>query len=192
MKIGLFLTSSMSVGQEYIDLTRLMGQRLARENFGIVYGGTDYGMMKELAVSYKEAGGSDLAGIMSKELESVTKNYKAFEHLDQSFWEDRIIDRVRKINDLADGFVFLPGGYGALEEMMSIIGGKANKLHDKPIVLYNYDNFYDKLLEFWREMHNKQFSKIAIEEIVYVCCQPDDVINYLKTYSPKVLADKFV
>jgi len=110
MKIGITLTSSLSVGEEYIKLTRDVAETLARENFSVVYGGTDYGMMQEIAKSYREAGGKELIGIMSKELESVTKNYKAFPDLSEAIWTDKIIERIRKINDVADGFIILPGG----------------------------------------------------------------------------------
>lgn len=192
MKIGITLTSSLSVGEEYIQLTRDIAQMLARENFGVVYGGTDYGMMQEIANSYKKANGKELIGIMSKELESVTKNYKAFSGLDEAIWTDKIIERIRKINDIADGFIILPGGYGTLEEMMSIIGGKANKLHDKPIVILNYKNFYNDLIKFFDGMFEKQFSKISLKELVYICETTDDIINYFKSYSGTTLPDKFV
>lgn len=74
MRIGITLTSSLSVGQEYINLTRKVAERLAGEEMGIVYSGTDYGMMSELAKVYKDAGGSDLTGVMAKGLMAVTKS----------------------------------------------------------------------------------------------------------------------
>lgn len=192
MKLGILLTSSLAVGGEYIELTKLVSNKLAEQKIGIVYGGTEYGMMKELAVGYKNAGGPDLTGVMSRELESVTKNYKVFDGLDSIFWENKIVERTRKISDISDGFIILPGGYGALEEMTSIIGGKVNKLHNKPIVLFNYNNFYDKFLLFLEEMHARSFSKISFADVVYVCDDLDDALNYFKTYSSNIIPDKFV
>lgn len=151
MKIGITLTSSLSVGQEYIDLTRSVAELLAKEGFGIVYGGTEYGMMKELAEAYKGAGGADLSGVMSRELEKVTRGYKAFEGLDETVWVETIGERIRGIADRADGFVILPGGYGTLEEFGIILGAKANKMSDKPIILFNYNGFYDNLIGFLDE-----------------------------------------
>lgn len=192
MKIGITLTSSLSVGQEYIDLTRTVAQTLAREGFGVVYGGTEYGMMAELAISYKEANGKELVGVMSEELKSVTKGYKAFENLDKAIWTNQMGERVRTIIDNSDGFIILPGGYGTLEELMSIIGGKANKIYDKPIVILNYNHYYDTLFAFFDEMQQKQFSKITIRELVHVSETPNDIVNYFNSYFPTVLPDKFV
>jgi len=192
MKIGITLTSSLSVGQEYIDLTHIVAQMLAREGCGVVYGGTEYGMMAELAKTYKEAGGKELIGVMSEELKAVTKGYKAFENLDQSIWTNQMGERVRKIIDISDGFIILPGGYGTLLEMMSIIGGKSDKIYDKPIVLLNYNHYYDPLLKFFDEMQQKQFSKITIRELAHVCETPEDIVDYFKSYSTTALPDKFV
>lgn len=191
MKIGITLTSSLSVGQEYIDLTRQVAELFARAGFGVVYGGTEYGMMKELAEAYKHAGGNDLTGVMSRELEAVTKGYKAFENLDTSFWVETIGERVRTISDQADGFVILPGGYGTLEEMAVIIGGKANKLYDKPIVVVNFNGFYDHLITFLDEMCRKNFSKIQLKDIVHITSSVDDLVEYFKNYKTSELTDKF-
>ena len=57
MKIGITLTSALDVRQEYINLTEQVATKLAKEGHGIVYGGTDYGMMSTLASTYKSAGG---------------------------------------------------------------------------------------------------------------------------------------
>ncbi len=191
MRIGITLTSSISVGQEYIDLTRSIADLLAKENFGIVYGGTEYGMMKELAEAYKLSGGKDLTGVMSRELESVTKGYKAFNDLDETLWVETIGERVRAISDKADGFIILPGGYGTLEEAGIIIGGKVNKLYDKPIVLLNYGGFYNSLISFFDEVNQKNFSKIRIHDIVTICDSEDGVIEYFKSYSKQEIPDKF-
>lgn len=192
MKIGITLTSSLHVGQEYIDLSKHISKILAESNFGIVYGGTDYGMMAELANGYKEAGGKDLTGVMSRELEVVTKGYKANEKLDKAIWVEKIGDRIRTVMDNSDGFIILPGGYGTLEEITAIVGGKANKLFDKPIVIVNFKNFYDKFLEFLDEMQQKEFSKIAIRDLVHVVENTEDIINYFNNYSVSVIPDKFL
>lgn len=191
MKIGITLTSSLSVGQEYIDLTRSIAELLAKEGFGVVYGGTEYGMMKELAEAYKGAGGTDLSGVMSRELEKVTKGYKAFGGLDETVWVETIGERIRGISDRADGFVILPGGYGTLEEFGIILGAKANKMSDKPIVLLNYKGFYDSLIGFLDEMVSKDFSKIKVSEIVHVIDSVDGLIEYFKNYKSAELPDKF-
>lgn len=192
MNIGITLTSSLSVGQEYINLTEEVARTLANKQFGIVYGGTDYGMMSTLANSYKQASGNALTGVMAKDLMAVTKGYVAFDGLDQTYLEDTMEDRKHRIVEQSDAFIILPGGYGTFEEIGSIVGGKVNKLYDKPIAIYNYNGFYNKLLEFLDEMQQKDFSKIPITEFVFISDNLDDIIKHFEGYQPKELLDKFV
>lgn len=192
VKIGITLTSSLSVGQEYIDLTETVARTLAEQGHGIVYGGTDYGMMSTLASSYKAAGGTDLTGVMAKDLMAVTKGYVAYERLDTSFLEETMENRKHRIVEQSDAFIILPGGYGTFEEIGSIIGGKVNKLYDKPIALYNFNGFYDTLVTFLDEMQQKDFSKIPITEFVFISDNLDDILNHFTAYQVKELADKFV
>ncbi len=192
MKVGITLTSSLSVGQEYIDLTREVAERLAGEKMGIVYGGTDYGMMSELAKAYKDAGGNDLTGVIAEDLMAVTKGYVAFGRLDKTYLEETMDDRKHRIVFESDAFIILPGGYGTFEEIGEIIGGKVNKLYDKPIAIFNYDGFYDTLIKFLDEMQQKDFSKVPLSDFVFIGSDLNDILNYFNNYHTKELADKFV
>lgn len=182
----------MHIGDEYIALTRRVAERCAAERFGIVYGGTSYGMMNELASAYKQAGGQNLVGVMAEDLMRVTKGYQAYEHLDKQYVEPSMELRKQRIAQLSDGFVILPGGYGTFEELGSFLGGNINKLYSKPVVLYNYHGFYDKLLAFFDEMAQKQFSKIGLQEAAFVTEDLDAAMYFLKSFKPQELADKFV
>jgi|JI6StandDraft_1071083.scaffolds.fasta_scaffold24418_2 uncharacterized protein (TIGR00730 family) len=192
MKILITLTSSMQVGQEYIDLTHDVVTLLAQKGHGVVYGGTDYGMMHELADSYKNAGGGELVGVMAKDLMRVTKGYLAYPKLDMTYLEETMGGRKERMIELADAFLILPGGYGTIEELVTIVGAKVNKLHGKPIVILNYGGFYDTLVAFFTEMKHKDFSKINLSEVVCVVSDVKEALQYFETYTSKELADKFV
>jgi uncharacterized protein (TIGR00730 family) len=192
MKIGITLTSSLEVGQEYIELTENVARTIAARGYGIVYGGTDYGMMHTLGHAYTAAGGQELIGVMAKDLMAVTKGYVAYDKLNTSYLEETMEDRKRKIVSESDAFVILPGGYGTFEEIGSIVGGKVNKLYDKPIAIINYGGYYDKLITFLSEMQDKQFSKIAPSEVVYVCETIEQALEHFQAYETHELKDKFV
>ena len=192
MRVGITLTASLEVGQEYIDLTRKIASYLAEKGVGIVYGGTAYGMMITLGETYKQAGGKDLNGVLAKDLMRVTKNYVAYEGLDHTYIEETMEDRKRKIADLSDALLILPGGYGTFEEIGTIVGGKANKIFNKPIAFYNYKGFYDKLLGYFDDIHAKQFSKISPDQLVLPSTDMDEILDYFKNYKAIDLVDKFV
>ncbi len=192
MNIAITLTSSTQVGEEYIELTQKAAEYLANYGFGIVYGGTDYGMMSELAKSYKKAGGKNLTGVMSKDLMDVTKGYVAFSGLDNAYTEDDMDHRKQKIFSLSDGVLVLPGGWGTLDEFISIASSKINKLNDKPIAIYNYNGFYDKFINFLNELKSKGFTKINLDQVVLISEDLDEIARYFENYKKTDLADKFI
>src|SRR3989344_3552448 len=192
MRIGITLTSSLDVDQKYIDLTEKVASAIASKNYGIVYGGTDYGMMRKLAETYKKSGGRDLCGVFAKDLMEVTKNYTKFSSLDEEHVVDTVEERKRKIISLSDAYLILPGGYGTLEEIGSIVGGQANKLYPKPSAFLNYEGFYDYLFKFLDEVFNKRFSRIQKDELFFISDNLEEVMVYFREYSSKNLKDKFV
>lgn len=192
MKIAITLTSSLNVGSDYIDLTRQVATKLATEGFGIVYGGTAYGMMLELANSYRDAGGKTLVGVLARDLISVTKAYEIYPHLTETFTFDTYGERKDKITNYSDGMLILPGGYGTIDEMVTIVSAKANKLIDKPIAVYNYKGYYNTFEKFFNELEEKKFSKIRFGELVFVSEDLNEILAYFRSYSSAALPDKFV
>ncbi|OGK29525.1 Rossman fold protein, TIGR00730 family [Candidatus Roizmanbacteria bacterium RIFCSPLOWO2_01_FULL_42_14] len=192
MRIGITLTSSLDIGQKYIDLTETVAKIFAQKSHGIVYGGTSYGMMKKLAEAYKQHGGTSLCGVLAEDLVAVTKNYEKFDQLDEEYTVATMEDRKRKIIELSDAYLILPGGYGTFEEIGSIIGGQANKLYSKPIAIMNFEGFYDNLFTFLSEMHEKAFSRIAPEELFFSSDNLDEILKFYEGYNKKDLKDKFV
>ncbi len=192
MKVGITLTSSMDVGQEYIQLTEEVASVFAKKGYGIVYGGTSYGMMKRLAEVYKENGGIDLTGVMAEDLIAATKNYEKFGKLDQEFTVKTMEDRKRKIITLSDAYLILPGGWGTFEEIASIVGGVANKLYSKPIAFYNYKNYYNSLFRFLEEMYKLKFSRVRPDQTYFSSDNLNEIIYFFENYSSKDLPDKFV
>lgn len=192
MNIGITLTSSLHVGQEYIDLTDQVARELATLGHGIVFGGTAYGMMLELAQTYKDAGGQHLVGVMAHDLAQVTKGYVPFDNLDETHWCDTMSGRKHTIIEKSDAFIILPGGYGTIEELGDIFGSKVNKLYDKPIAMYNFSGYYDTLIAFFDELHAKQFSKVPFRDIVFVSDDLNAILEHFETYTSTDVADKFV
>ena len=57
-------------------------------------------------------------------------------------------ERKARMVHLADAFLILPGGYGTLDELMEIVTWKQLRMHAKPCILINTQNYWDGLLAF--------------------------------------------
>ncbi len=189
--VAITLTSSLSVNSYYLKLTRDVGKILAKEGFGVIYGGTDYGMMSELANSFLRNGGDKLIGVLAKDLMKVTKAYRAHPNLTKKYILPTIEDRKKKIMELADAYLILPGGFGTFEEIGSIVGGKVNKLFNKPIAILNKKKFYNSLFDFFSHIYQDKFTKINYKNVILVSTDMSKIVNYFKNYQEDEVDDKF-
>jgi uncharacterized protein (TIGR00730 family) len=75
----------------------------------------------------------------------------AHENLTDLILVDTMHERKTKMNELSDGVITLPGGYGTLEEFFEMLTWAQLGLHQKPIGILNINGFYDELLAFVRQ-----------------------------------------
>lgn len=191
-RIWITLTSSLDVDKKYIDLTHEIASKIAEKKLWIVYGWTAYWMMLELANSYKSNWGTDLVGIMAEDLMRSTKWYIAFDQLDEKHIVQTMEDRKKLIVEKSDWFLILPGWYGTIEEIGTIVWGRVNKLFDKPIAIFNLDGFYDELLSFFSMIKKDKFSKIDYKDICFISDNMEDILIYFKNNKKTELSDKFI
>ena len=54
--------------------------------------------------------------------------------------------RTKSIYDTADIILFLPGGTGTISEFFSMLEENRTTKNPKKIILFNYENYFDKLI----------------------------------------------
>lgn len=86
------------------------------------------------------------------------------------------------MNDLCDGVIVLPGGYGTLEEFFEMITCAQLGLHKKPIAILNIDGFYDDLIKLVQTMVDKGFLKQINQEMLLVSDSIDELLEKMKNY----------
>ncbi len=79
----------------------------------------------------------------------------------------------------ADAFIILPGGFGTFEELFEVLAWQTLKLHTKPIVLLNTNNFYEGLLRFLDHCMHEGMMSEKKREILLVANTVDDLFSIL-------------
>ncbi len=141
-----FCGSAAGKNPNYLSMAKDLGKILASNNIGLVYGGATIGVMGALADSVLANKGS-VIGVMPQTLvdyEIAHKNLTEL-HIVASMHE-----RKKIMYDKSDFFLTLPGGMGTMDEMFEILTWAQLKLHSKPCMIFNFNNFYDSLLEHLR------------------------------------------
>lgn len=157
-------------------------EELAKNDFKIVYGGSQSGLMGVISNKGLELG-MDVTGVITKDLaikeienENLTKIHKV----------DDLKERKVIMEDLSDAFIALPGGYGTLDEIFEVITLTQIGLHNKPCAFYNVDGFYDKLLEFIEHGTKMGFIQKRFMDMLIVSDDKKEIVKKLKNYqAPK-------
>jgi uncharacterized protein (TIGR00730 family) len=141
----------------------------------VVYGGGGIGLMGILADSVLENNGK-ITGVIP----SFMKD-EGWGHLGVSemiITED-MSERKKKMFNMANAIIALPGGVGTLEELSEAITLKQLSLFDGPIIILNTLGFYTHLLEFFETMIKGDFLRFEHKGIWEVVDTPEEVINAL-------------
>jgi len=150
-----FCGPSLGTEELYKSQATLLGQTLAQNNIQLVYGGANVGLMGAVADGVLNNGGK-VIGVLPNFLKSKKI---AHEHLTQLILVETMHERKMKMNELCDGVIALPGGFGTLEEFFEMLTWAQLGLHKKPIAILNIDGFYDPLIILVQTMVDKGFKK---------------------------------
>ena len=153
MNICVFCGSSPGYHSAYSSAARELGTRIAEGNHKLIYGGGNIGLMGIVADAVLEKQG-EVIGIIPKFLMD-----KEVGHLGLTSLEivSSMHDRKKRMADLADAFIAIPGGWGTLEEIAEILTWKQLGLITQPVAILNVNGFFDPLLEQMKAMVNEGF-----------------------------------
>ena len=153
MNICLYGSGSRKIDEIYTSQAYELGCEMARRGHTLVFGGGDTGMMGACARGVHDNNGKSL-GIAPEwigDFEPLCKECSEFIYVDTM--DERKAEFVKN----SDSFIISPGGIGTLDEFFEIITLKKLKQHDKEIIIFNIDHFFDKMLEMIDEMGEKGF-----------------------------------
>ena len=151
--ICVYCGSNTGTNRAYAAAARQLGQTMAREGIGLVYGGGGLGLMGELARAVLGHGGR-VTGIIPAFLSVKERMLRDATEL---IVVDDMHQRKKLMFDKSDAFVALPGGIGTLEELVEQLTWAQLGRHTKPIVLVNIDAFWAPFLALLQHMSEEAF-----------------------------------
>lgn len=182
-RVCVFASSSNFLYEKYYEDAKELGKLLGQNNYDIVYGGSNLGLMWACASQVKEHGGK-ITGIMPEKLH----NLGVFtEGCDEFIITPGMRERKAKIDEISEAVIALAGGFGTLEELSEMIVQKQLGYNKKPIIILNTNGFYNKLNEFFEEIIEQKFANKNMRKIYFIAQTPTEAIEYLKNYEPSVL-----
>lgn len=176
--ITVFCGSSFGSDDVFKEQATLLGQTLAKQNIQLIYGGADVGLMGAVADGALNSGGK-VVGVLPQFLQAKEITHK---QLTELILVETMHERKTKMNDLCDGVIVLPGGYGTLEEFFEMITWAQLGLHQKPIAILNIDGFYDDLIKLVQTMVDKGFLKQINREMLLINDDISELLEMMRNY----------
>lgn len=88
--------------------------------------------------------------------------------------------RKRKMYELADAAIVLPGGFGTLDELFEMLTWNQLSIHDKKIFILNTGNFYSHLIAHVEQMHAEGFLYEEAYQRLIVLPSPREIISQIQ------------
>ena len=140
--IALYCGSRSGNKPIYQEKAIALAQGLAKQGFGLVYGGASIGLMGQVADAMISHGGEAVGVIPEFMLDYEIAHHQLTElHIVQTMHERKALMAER-----ASAFVALPGGLGTFEEILEVATWGQLNQHQKPMMIYNVNGFYDALI----------------------------------------------
>ncbi|ENW06296.1 TIGR00730 family Rossman fold protein [Acinetobacter beijerinckii] len=159
-----------------------LAQHIANQGFGIVYGGASIGLMGQVADTVLEHSGEVVGVIPEFMLDYEIAHNKLTElHVVQTMHERKALMAER-----ASAFIALPGGLGTFEEILEIATWGQLNQHQKPMIIYNVNHFYDALIAQLDHAVEEGFIPPQHRAKVIICENPEQISNVIKNLNAPV------
>ena len=140
--ISVFCGSSEGNDDYIISKAYRLGEKFAKKDITLVYGGANLGVMAKVAKGVLDNKGKAIGVIP----DFLRNREIAHTNLTELIITKTMHDRKVTMYEKSDGFIILPGGFGTLDEFFEITTWGQIGLHGKPIGILNINEFYDDLL----------------------------------------------
>ena len=171
----------------YTERAIALGDRIAKEGLQLVYGGGNVGLMGIVADAVLAAGG-EVVGVIPEQLVNWEVAHKGVTRLEVVA---NMHERKKRMFDLSDAFVALPGGFGTLDEMFEMLTWRQLGLGKKPCAFLGVNGFWQPLMAMLDTMVRERFLHPEQRADMWHGTDLDAMLGWMRGYVP-AQADKWL
>lgn len=172
--LAVFCGSKEGIDGLYTHHAKQLGKIMAHHNIAMIYGGGSSGIMGVIADAVMEHQGK-VTGIIPHVLVEWEKQHKGITEL---IIADDMHERKKKMYELCDAAVILPGGFGTLDELFEMLTWNQLSIHDKKIFILNSGGFFDHLLAHIDRLDQEGFLYETAKERITVLSDPSEIVQH--------------
>lgn len=173
--IAVFCGSKNGINPLFTEHAVQLGKILVKSNTTLIYGGGSVGIMGIIADTVMDHGGKAI-GVIPQVLVDWERQHNSLSEL---IVVDDMHTRKKKMYELCDAAIILPGGFGTLDELFEMVTWNQLSIHDKQIFILNSDGFYNHLVAHIQQMSQEKFLYEEAQKRLTVIKEPSDMTSLL-------------
>ena len=171
-KVAVFCGSMYGSNKKFKELAVTVTKYLAQNNYDIVYGGGDNGLMGVVANTALKYN-SHVTGIIPSFLD---KREKIHSKINKIYVTKTMEQRKKKFLQISDSFVALPGGGGTIEEISLVLSAlQLGVIKNKKFLIFNYKNYWSDIIKQYQKVVNNGFAYKSFNNLFIVCSNLKDL-----------------
>ncbi|MBC7946243.1 MAG: TIGR00730 family Rossman fold protein [Chitinophagaceae bacterium] len=173
--LAVFCGSKYGVNQLFAEHAVALGKIMVKHEVTLIYGGGNVGLMGTIADTVMQHGGRAI-GVIPQVLVEWERQHTSLSEL---FVVDDMHTRKKKMYELCDAAIILPGGFGTLDELFEMVTWNQLSIHDKHIFILNSGDYYKHLIAHIAHMQQENFLYEAAYQRLSVIDEPGGIVKFL-------------
>lgn len=180
MKICVYGAASSEIDSAFIEEGKELGRKMVERGHGLVFGGGRGGMMGAVATGVAEKNG-EILGVSPKFFEENNAEI-IFPNCTEFIQPDTMRERKKILEESSNAFIMVPGGIGTFDEFFEILTLKQLGRHNKAIVVFNMNGYYNSLLDMMKWSIEKKFVTEDCVNLFKVTTTIEETLDYIEGY----------
>jgi hypothetical protein len=155
-----------------------MGRTLAERQIRLIFGGGKTGLMGAVADGALEAGG-EVIGVIIPSMNTTALAHTSLSRMDVA---PDMHGRKKRMHELADGYIAMPGGFGTFDELFETITWAQTGAHEKPVGLLNIRDYFNPLIAAIDHAVDEGFIFPEHRNIIFCNPDPNSLLDAMSAY----------
>lgn len=192
LSICVYASSSRKSGENFLRVSKRLGQLLAEKQHLCINGGGKFGCMGALNDGVASVRGGRVLIVIHEMWCQGTAHSELHDGVSSEGLETEIVvvggrdltERKQKLKDRADAFIALPGGVGTWDELWEVVCerqlgiGIAAEGRSCPVVLVNVDGYYDGFVAQCAKSFEEGIIYVDPEKLIHVASTAEEALAY--------------
>ena len=177
--LTIYCSASDKLDKKFYNMAKEIAEIISNYHIKVIYGGGNVGLMGTIAKTLTDLK-REVIGIIPKFL---IKKEKVSLNITKLKIVSSMGKRKEYLFKLGDAFLILPGGTGTLEEVIEVLSWKILKLHNKPIIFLNFDNYWSPLIKQFEKIIENKFGNKNLQNQFQVIKNPKQLNKILQSWT---------